>query len=171
MKKQPLIRPAADQLPGDRVSAGPPGPLQRDGGAATRSPITDRARRPASLGACFDCVAGQPDGSAISADFLRETKAALARATGQDLADLPADPDALQPILAAVRPNNIFWYRNALRLVRDVLIQSGWWPRDPPGKTCHSSPGSNSWLRSSRTGRPGAGLPSRIPGVPRRRPR
>jgi hypothetical protein len=113
---------------------------QRQTDKVIRARITDPAERPANLGACFDFAASQGGLSSTCVDFLHETKAALARATDRDPADLPADPRALKPILAAVHPRNIFWYRNALRTVREVLIQAGWWPVTPEGASLPLEP-------------------------------
>lgn len=134
MKRKLSVRLAAEPRSVGRDPDGQSEPVHRAQAAAIHPLVTDPAKRPANLAACFDFAAGQPDLSSVSRDFLRETLASLARATGRNPADLPADPLALKPILAGVHPNNIFWYRNALRLVRMVLIQSGWWPAEANGE-------------------------------------
>jgi integrase len=105
-------------------------PLVNSDFLANRALLTDNAERPTDLGTCLDFVAGHPS---VPHRFQREArgaKAALARLTGRQAADLPTDAVTLRPLLASVQPvhfklSNKRW-RNVLAVVRSTLILCGW---------------------------------------------
>ena len=123
---QPLPRGAAA---GAKREGEVDDPLIGASGLAGRALIADPVARPETLAACFDFVILHPD---IPETFRQELSTAsdhIGRATGGDLADLPAEPVALRPLIAhAQLHKRPLWNRrwNAATVLRSVLILTGW---------------------------------------------
>ena len=73
-------------------------------GLARRALIDDPAARPETLAGCFGFVTNHAEVPATFRALLPATRKMIARDSGHDLADLPADPAALRPLLVATRP-------------------------------------------------------------------